>query len=255
MSQKDIKVGIIGAGNIANLIASKVRLDYVYDIDDNKSVYFFKKYNCKKVTFDQLLSSNANLIVEAASQQAVKSHALDVLNSGKNLMIMSVGALADEQLFSELLSTAEKKGLKVIIPSGAIVGIDGLSSASIATIDEVMITTTKSPKNLGLEDITGRKTLFEGNAREAVEKFPANVNISATVSLAGIGFSKTRVRIIADPDANENTHELTVKGDFGTFTTITKNLPSLNNPKTSQLAALSAVDAIKRFSSVLNLGN
>jgi aspartate dehydrogenase len=131
--------------------------------------------------------------------------------------------------------------------------LDGIKSARIGGIDEVVLTTTKPPKGLGMD--VGKKTIvFEGPAAEAVKKFPKNVNVAATLSLVGMGFEKTKVRIIADPEVERNQHEIYAKGDFGELRARVKNVPSPMNPKTSYLAALSAISAIKKFGESVVIG-
>jgi aspartate dehydrogenase len=192
-------------------------------------------------------------VVEAASQEAVKEHAEKLLERGYNLMIMSVGALVDEGLFHRLKKAAEKSGVKIILPSGAIAGLDGLRSAAVGKIREVTLTTTKPPKGFDME-LAEAKVLYTGDAAEAVRKFPKNVNVAATLSLAGIGFEKTKVKLVADPGVAENRHEISVKGEFGEMDVRVSNLPSPSNPRTSYLAAMSAVAAIRKFKDSVVIG-
>ena len=105
-----------------------------------------------------------------------------------------------------------------------------------------------------LETIEKETLLFEGTASEAVKAFPANVNVAATISLAGIGFERTKVRVIADPTLSRNVHEITVEGEFGKLSTRVENLPSPENPKTSYLAALSAISTLKKILSPVQIG-
>jgi aspartate dehydrogenase len=260
-----MKVGVIGCGFIGNTLANAIE-----GMDEIDEVYLFdRKISCteglasklqKGISVENLedLITNVDLVIEAGSQDAVKNFAEDVLVKGKDLLIMSVGALADDKLWEKLQDTAKKNNCRIYLPSGAICGIDGLKSASSAGIDEVIIETTKPPKGLanvryitkqGLDLNKLKKPLvvFDGTAREAVSHFPKNINISACVSLAGIGFDRTKVRIIVDPAATRNQHSLICRGRFGEFTCIIKNMPSMSNPKTSYLAALSAIATLKKI--------
>jgi aspartate dehydrogenase len=165
----------------------------------------------------------------------------------------------------DLFDADKKNDCKIFVPSGAIAGIDGLKSAKSASIDRVEISTTKNPKgldgapfimanNINIYSFQKKTMIFEGNAKEAVKAFPANVNVAASLSLAGIGSEKTRVKIFVDPNASRNIHEITVEGDFGAFTCRIENVPSPENPKTSFLAALSAIATLKKITEPLQIG-
>jgi aspartate dehydrogenase len=166
---------------------------------------------------------------------------------------MSVGALAERDLLHELLDLASQKQVHIYVPTGAIAGIDAIRSVR-HLLSSVTITTTKSPKALAgapffktarfkAESISRKKLIYEGTAGDAVKKFPANVNVAAALSLAGM--DATKVKIIADPSVSVNQHEITAKGKFGEINIVVRNTPSPNNPKTSYLAILSAVECIR----------
>ena len=262
-------VGLIGCGTIGSVLAHAInegeagntRLIIVYDLVLQKSRNLVSKLSTKpKIAgnFSEFAScKDVRLVVEAASQDAVRQYTSKVLQAGKDLMIMSVGALVDSKLTNDIRTLADSAGRKVYIPSGAIAGLDGLKSAAIDRIDEVILTTRKPPKGLkgvsyleqrGINiDALGKpKTVYEGLALEACKLFPANVNVAAALSLAGIGPQKTKVRIVADPTIRRNIHEIRVKGKFGEFTVRVENVPSAKNPKTSYLAALSAVATLRK---------
>jgi aspartate dehydrogenase len=215
---------------------------------------------------DDLVSdSKIQIVIEAASPEAVKQYSVRLLSENKDLMVMSAAALIDEKLFAEISSLAKKKGRKVYVPSGAIVGLDNIKSAAIGKIDEVTLTTRKPPQSfegaplveknhIDLHSLKKPLVLYEGSAKEAVKLFPQNVNVSATLSLAGIGPEKTKVRIIADPETKVISHEIHVKGDFGEFETKTINRPFPTNPKTSFIAALSAIATLKKISENIIIG-
>jgi aspartate dehydrogenase len=268
-----MRVALIGCGAIGRVIAGAIRygtvdaiLECLYDVNQENSQrlasHFVPKPKvCKSI--EEVLHSRAELVVEAASQAAVKSYALKVLEAGKSLMVMSVGALLDENLYMALHRTAKKRMLKVYVPSGAIGGLDALKAAAIGKIYEVKLTTTKNPRGLKgapslreREEIDWKKkmVLYEGNAKEAVKEFPANVNVSASIALAGVGPDETKVTIISNPGIQENAHEVSAKGDFGSFSLRFRNLPSPDNPRTSLLAALSAIAVLKRIASPIEVG-
>lgn len=207
--------------------------------------------------FDRFVDSTADIIIEAASQQAVKNFAKRIIESGKDLMVMSVGALADTLFLAELLQlTPIRNGQsKIYVPSGAIAGIDAIRSVRHVA-DSISITTKKSPKalagapyfttrNVSLDNITKVTEIYEGSAVEAVKLFPANVNVAAVLSLAGIGVEKTMVRILADPEATTNQHEIVATGSFGEIKISVNNVTAPGNPKTSFLAVLSAIECLR----------
>ena len=207
-----------------------------------------------------LLSSHpVNIVVEAASQDAVKDVALSILQNKRDLMIMSVGALLDESIY-DILSDACKDFKKTIyLPSGAIAGLDGIKSVK-DELESISITTTKHPSSLrgakffedsdiDLESITSPTTIFKGTAKVAVSLFPANINVAALLSLSGIGSEKTTVKITADPNTDKNTHHIEARGKFGKMTFTIENFPDLNNPKTSRLAILSAIEMLRKYCS------
>jgi aspartate dehydrogenase len=224
-----------------------------------------KKPKIAREADDLISDSKIQIVIEAASPDAVKQYSVRLLSENKDLMVMSAAALIDEKLFAEISSIAKKKGRKVYVPSGAIVGLDNIKSAAIGKIDEVTLTTRKPPQSfegaplveknhIDLYSLKKPLVLYEGSAKEAVKLFPQNVNVSATLSLAGIGPEKTKVRIITDPATKVISHEIHVKGDFGEFETKTINRPFPTNPKTSFIAALSAIATLKKISENIIIG-
>ena len=202
------------------------------------------------------------VVVEAASASALPEVARRALQAGRTVMAMSVGALLRSP---ELVALAEERGGRLLVPSGAIAGLDAVKAAVVAGVESVTLTTRKPPAGLAgapylvergidLSNIAEPTTLFEGSASEAVTGFPANVNVAAALSLAGIGPERTRVRIVADPTTGDNTHEIEVRGEFGRLTARTENRPSPDNPKTSYLAALSAVAALRGAVAQIRIG-
>ncbi len=260
-----MKIALIGCGAIGSVIAKAIadeavsaELVLLYDADRKAAERvsgLFKKKPGIAASIEEILNSSADLTVEAASQKAVKSFAAKILNSKKSLMMMSIGALSDGKFFKKIKKIAEKNRVKIYLPSGAIGGLDALKSASAAKIYEVTLTTTKPPDALkGAEKIRERTILYDGSALEAIKKFPVNVNVAAALSLAGIGVKKTKVKVVADPSAKRNVHEIFVRGDFGEFKFRIENLPSPQNPRTSYLAALSAIATLKKITSAVEIG-
>ena len=237
-------------------------LTHVFDESKEKSALLVEKLTNKPeiVENSHLLSSNpVDIVVEAASQDAVMDVSLSVLQNKKDLMIMSVGALLDESIY-DILSDACKDFKKTIyLPSGAIAGLDGIKSVK-NELESISITTTKHPRSLkgakffetsdiNLDEINTSTVIFEGIAKDAVSLFPANINVAALLSLTGIGSEKTGVKIVADPNTDKNTHHIVAEGKFGKMTFTIENYPDVNNPKTSRLAILSAIETLKKYCS------
>lgn len=260
-----MNIGIIGCGAIGSTLAKAAE-----DLGNVDEIYIFdKSHVCSQVmenklskaksilNFDELVEKS-DFIIEAASQEAVKLYAQKILEKGKDLLIMSVGTLVDDEFRNGLNETAKKHYSKIYLPTGALCGIDGICSAAVSGIEEVTLITRKPPyafedvdhvkeKGIDLNNLKTPTTIFMGNARKAVELFPRNINVAATVSLAGIGFERTKVEIIADPNTDQNHHKIVAKGKFGTMIAEVYNLPFEKNPKTSRIAAHSAVAAIKKI--------
>ena len=263
------RIGLLGCGAIGTQIALAIdsgkipaTLTHVFDGSKDASESLIEKLKNKPeiVENSHLLSSNPiDIVVEAASQDAVKDVGLSILQNKKDLMIMSVGALLDESIY-DILSDACKDFKKTIyLPSGAIAGLDGIKSIK-DELDSLSITTTKHPRSLkgakffetskiDLDRISSPITIFEGTAKEAVSLFPANINVAALLSLTGLGSEKTDVKIVADPDTDKNTHHIEAAGNFGKMTFTIENFPDPNNPKTSRLAILSAIETLRRYCS------
>ena len=204
----------------------------------------------------------ADVIVEAAPAAAFDEISTAALTAGKVLLVASVGALvADPERYADL---ASRHGGTIRVVSGAIGGLDAISAAAIGSVESVTMTTRKPPRGLvgapyleahgiDLTGLTAPKIVFEGSARDACRGFPANVNVSAAVSLAGIGPDRTQIRIIADPSLDRNMHDVEVAGEFGRFTVHIENRPSAN-PRTGALTAMSILATIRRLASPLRVG-
>jgi len=214
---------------------------------------------------ERIIASDVGLVIEAASVEAVQSFAEDILGSGKDMMVMSVGAFSKPGFYERIEEVCMKRGVRVYIPSGAIGGLDAIHSAAQGRLEEVEITTIKSPaslegapyvveKGIELSGLEGPVEVFAGPAGEAIQGFPSNVNVAVALGLAGVGAWRTRVKVIADPGVKRNIHEIRARGDFGRLTFRVENLPSPDNPRTSLLAALSAVSTLKKLTQPVRLG-
>lgn len=253
-----MKVGIIGCGAIANIITTSIvpenngiDIAYFFDKDIEKAENLASLAGGVAVlNFDDMLK-DVDLILECAAPVSVKEYAPKVLEHGIDMIIMSIGSLMDKEFYSELEMLAKTHDAKIHLPSGAIVGLDGIRAVAKFGLKNVTLTTRKSPKSLG-KDIDAEEVLFEGKASDAVKEFPLNINVAATISLAC--HKDIDVKIIVDPKVDRNVHEIVAKGDFGEFKTRTENLPCEANPKTSMLAALSAIRLLKSFNETICVG-
>lgn len=202
-----------------------------------------------------LIAARPDLVVECATHEAVRETVPHLLAAGIDVVIVSIGALGDPDTVATLQEAAHRGNARAIAVSGAIGGLDALRSATLAGLDSVTYVGRKPPaawtgtpaeKILDLATLAEATTFYEGSAAEAARDYPRNTNVTAAVALAGVGFEKTCVRLIADPVASGNTHELEAKGAFGDFRIVLNNRPLPENPKTSWLAALSVEQAVLR---------
>jgi len=262
-----LKVGFIGTGAISSIIAKEIEsgklgnIEIVAVFDTNLSFanILVNQLNSNPYIYSSIenLVNNEkiDLIIECASQTAVEKNAELVLKANKDILVMSSGALLNKNLYTRLEEISDKNNTRIYIPSGAVGAIDTIKSLK-GMINQVTITTIKNPisliGSLGFkkwEDkgITEKKLIFKGNANEAIKLFPANVNIAATISLSGIGPENTKVLVYADPDSKINAHEVSIKSKAGNYKFLFENQPSKENPKTSYLAILSAIQTIRRI--------
>jgi len=263
------RIGLLGCGAIGTQIALAIdsgkipaKLTHVYDTSKERASSLVSKLNTKpEITQNAALlaSSPVDLIVEAASQNAVRDNALTILQNRKDLMLMSVGALLDESIFDVILEGCKDFKKQVYLPSGAIAGLDAIKSVK-EELESLTLVTTKNPKSLkdakffetsdiNLDKIKESTTIFEGNAEDAVKLFPANINVAALLSLTCLGNKNTKVRIVADPNTDKNTHQIEANGKFGKISIKVENVPDQNNPKTSRLAILSAIECLRSICS------
>jgi aspartate dehydrogenase len=194
------------------------------------------------------------MIAEVAGQDAVAQYGETVLRSGCDLLVISVGALAQADLFDRLKAAAQAGGSRMVLPAGAIGGIDALAAMRLGGLSSVRYRSRKPPaawrgspaeKLVDLDKLTTTALLYAGNARQAALLYPQNANVAAAVALAGLGFEQTQVELIADPAAPGNVHEIEGEGSAGRFAIELTGKPSRNNPKTSALAALSVARALR----------
>lgn len=268
MQLRCMNIAIIGCGAIGTTLAKAIE-----HIKEIKRVYIFdRKGICKRVInklkkaivvnhFKEIISK-VDLVIESASQDAVKEYGEFVLTHKKNFMIMSVGALLDKKLKNKLVKFAKKNHCKIYIPSGAVCGIDGVKSASIEKIDEILLITKKPTtalidneylkKKIDVKNIKKETVVFYGSGENAVKLFPQNINVAGTLILASE--KNVKVKLILSPNLKRNIHTIILKGKFGEIICKSKNNPFKFNPKTSYLSALSAIATLKRIISPLEIG-
>ena len=271
-----MRVLIVGCGSIGSVLADacegmkEIEQFYLADKNDQRALAKAKTFAKAKaiactVEALQEVLDQVGLVIEAASQDSARQLAPMCLERGKDVMLMSAGALVDDEFREECFVLARSRGGRLFVPSGAVCGTDGLHSASAGQIDEVRLITTKGPDSWkGVQCLIDRgvdvaklkkpEVLYDGPAREAIRLFPKNINVAATVSMLGLGFERTKVTLICDPSTKTNSHVLVVKGPFGEIRAETSNAPFPSNPATSFLAALSAVAALKSIASNVWIG-
>jgi aspartate dehydrogenase len=219
-----------------------------------------QKIDCPVVELDEF-PKHADLAVECAPASLIERICRPMLEAGKQVMVLSCGALLPRQ---DLIDLAKANGGRIIVPTGALLGLDAVAAAAEGTIHSVKMTTRKPPiglvgaphlvkNNISVEGLNTAKLVFSGTAREAAAGFPANVNVAAALSLAGIGPDRTMIDIYADPAVTRNCHSIEVDSDSARFTLSIENIPS-ENPKTGKNVALSVLAALRKMHAPLAVG-
>jgi aspartate dehydrogenase len=250
-----IRIGLLGCGNIGHIIAKhqeNFEILALYDLLPEKARELAEiSGGFAYEDFNAFIGADFDLVVEAASVRAVKYYGMDIINSGKDIVIMSVGALSDKEYLSHLTETARRLRRKIYIPSGAIMGLDNIKVGQISGLHKLLLKTTKSPESLGLATHE-KRLVFSGKAHECIKEFPKNVNVSVALSLAA--GREADVELWVDPDVDRNIHEIYIEGDFGDACIRVRNLQSPDNPSTSYLAALSILTLLRNIDSPLVVG-
>ncbi len=211
----------------------------------------------------QELPTLADIIVDCTPASIFREVAEAVIENGKILMPLSVAALLENM---DLVDKARATGAQIIVPTGAIIGLDTVRAMAVGDISSVVLETRKPPNGLAgaphlvnndisVENLTEAKLVFKGNAREAAKGFPANVNVAAALSLAGIGPDKTEVEVWADPAIDRNMQSVTISSDSGDATMQIRNIPSVENPRTGRIVAQSVIATLKRHTDPLVAGS
>ncbi len=263
-----LRVGVVGVWTIGGEICKAIdegvvqaRLVGISDVDSAKAKNLARslKRPAPVLALADLIEAS-DLVVEAASKAAAPAIIRQALDRSKDVLVMIVGGLLEDA--AELLELAQRRGKRLYVPSGAMAGLDALKGAVAGRVSKVTLTTREPPRGLegapyvvekgsDLKALKEPTVIFSGSATEAVPAFPANINVAAALSLAGIGADKTEVRILADPGCDRNIHEIQAEGEFGKLFVRTENLPSPSNPKTSYMVALPAIGPLRRITASL----
>jgi aspartate dehydrogenase len=264
-----ISVGLIGYGGIAQDVLAALRASAANEVTivgalarpgrSNEARANLREIDIVE-TLDALLARTPSIIAEVAGQPAVAEHAEGVLRRGTDCLVISVGALADRALLARLKSAARDGNSRILLPAGAIGGIDAIAAMRVAGLTSVRYRSRKPPaawrgspaeRVADLDRLSQRTVLYRGSAGEAALLYPQNANVAAAVALAGLGFDATEVELVADPDAPGNVHEIEAEGAAGRFAIQLQGKPSRSNPKTSALAAMSVARALLNASATI----
>ena len=209
-------------------------------------------------TLDPLLAERPAVVVEVAGHAGLKAHGPATLRAGCDLVMVSVGALAEPGLHDTFLAAAEAGGAQATVASGAIGGLDALAAAALGGLTRVTHTTRKPAHTLldaaEAAHLTEPREVFRGSAREGALRYPESVNVAAAVSLAGLGLDRTELRVLADPALDRNRHEVVAEGAFGALRFEIANVPSRANARTARLVAMSVVHTLLRRRAPLAVG-
>jgi len=265
-----LKVGILGVGAIGRTLASAIdekRIDAALvalsDQQREQAEAFAASLASRPpvVSLDELLE-RSDLAVEAASQAALGDFVPRALARGRDIMVMSAGGLLGHD---EWFREAAAKRCRIYVPAGAIAGLDGIKSAAMGRIESATLTSRKpvtalagsqyvESRGLRLGEFKDETVIFEGSAEEAARSFPATSNVAASLRLAAGPEIPVRVRVVAVPGGTKNVHEIRVEGEFGRLSVDVENVPSKSNPRTSQLAAFSALATLAGLTRPLRVG-
>ena len=204
----------------------------------------------------------ADLAIECAPASLLPAIAEPFLRKGKSILVLSVGAILVNE---HLIDLARAHGGQIVVPTGALLGLDAVAAAAEGNIRSVRMVTRKPVRglagapylaehNIRIEDITAPLRIFVGTPREAAVGFPANLNVAVALSLAGIGPDKTTLEIWADPSLERNVHRIEVVADSASFSMQIENVPS-ENPRTGRITALSVISYLRKLGAPLRVGS
>jgi len=207
------------------------------------------------------LSEVADIVVECAPSALLRSIVAPFMKQGKTAIVLSAGALLEHD---DLFLIAKQNGGQIVVPTGALIGLDAVTAAAEGTIFSVHMVTRKPVKglagapyivenNIDIASLTAPLKIFDGTAREAATGFPANLNVAVALSLAGVGPDRTKLEIWADPTLTRNSHRIDVASDSASFSMSIENIPT-DNPKTGRITAFSVIAYLRKQRSTLRVG-
>lgn len=233
-----MRVLIVGMGNIGRTLL---------EIGEFEKVYFYDTADINVRGAIKLaeffVPEDVDTVVECASSEAVKKFSFDILEAGKDFLVLSTSAFADRSFREAFFERLQRSTSRLIIPSGAVGGLDVVVALGKDMVEKVLLETRKPSVSLGME-ASEQRVVFEGNAENAALLFPKNMNVAATLGLV-VGFEKVHVRLVADPWLSYNVHILTVESKIGKYRFEMENFPSPSNPKTSAITVYSALKSLK----------
>src|SRR5437870_1408696 len=266
----DMRIAIAGLGTIGRTLARRLAdgmpglaLACVAARDEEKARGWLDEEGIEvPVVPLQEFPAQADLAVECAPAAVLEEICRPMLTAGKQVMVLSCGALLPRP---ELIELAKQHGGRIVVPTGGLLGLDAVAAVGEGTVNSVRMITRKPPNGLAgaphlvkngisLEGLNEPKLVFSGTAREAAAGFPANVNVVAALALAGIGPERTTIEIWADPSVERNCHQIEVDSDSARFTLAIENIPS-ENPKTGRITALSVLAARRKLNAPLRIGS
>ncbi len=265
-------VAIAGLGVIGLRVARYVdggaleglKLTAVASRDRVKAAAAVAAFNHRPEISDlQDLANAADIVVDCTPAAIFRQVAEPAIETGACLMPLSVAALLENM---DLVERARTTGAQIVVPTGAIVGLDTVRAMAVGEVHSVVLETRKPPRglagaphlvnnNISVDDLAAAKRVFSGSALEAARGFPANVNVAAALALAGIGPERTRVEVWADPAVDRNVQSVTISSDCGDATMTIRNIPSQDNPRTGRIVAQSVIATLARYTSPLIAGS
>jgi aspartate dehydrogenase len=261
-----MRIALIGCGTLGSYIARAVHKGVAGDHQmvsvlntprSDGAGKLARELGCAAAAdIDSLLQPSPDLVVEAATREAVWEFGEECVRKGSSLIVLSSGAMLDAEFRSRLVAVARQAGRKIYLPSGALGGLDLARAAQLGGNLQASLTTRKPPRALDMDavELTDFQEVFSGSAVDGIARFPKNVNVAASASLATSGPEALGLTLTADPSLDSNVHRLELKGDFGEATVEIRARPMPHNPKSSALAALSVLALLSRISSPLEIG-
>jgi aspartate dehydrogenase len=270
LASMDTSVGIIGFGAIGRAVVNAWRERpirghvlgalLVREHQREEALHCVPANVTVCTSLAEFLAHGLGLVVEVAGHAAVREHGEEILSSGVDLVLISVGSLADTALLQRLEHAASQGNSRVLLPAGAIAGLDGLLSMRQAGLSKVKYTSTKPPvswkdtpadRAFRLDELTQSTIIFSGTAAEAARLYPKNANLAAAVALAGLGLEETLVELVADPSITENIGRIDAEGAYASLTVVVAGKSATDNPKTSQITGMSVLAALENRASLV----